>query len=432
MSIQIASTTRRIRWQNLGLGLVCALWLALFGFALITLATSLPLAYSRLTTVCAVAPCPVDQLSPEGARHLAEQGLSLQFYAGYSIVLVVIFATVYCALAALIFWLRPHDRMARFVSFVLLVFGVFTTEMVDGLLAIGGFWEWTLPLLTIFGVVGFCNLLYLFPDGRFVPHWTRWLALTWVLIVVVPIVTVFFVPTAVGSYINPDHWSPLFILLLVLTLTGGGIFAQLYRYRVVSNAIQRQQTKWVVYGFIVAVVTNVGLYDVLGLVAPTWTANGTLSRLMIDAFTIAAFTFTASTFAIAVLRYRLWDIDVIIRRTLVYSVLTGLLALIYFGVVLLFQQLFGFLLTGGNEVAIIVSTLIIATLFSPLRQRVQTAIDRRFYRRQYDAEGVLAAFSEVARNEVDFAQLSERLVGVVEETLQPQQVSLWLREPPSK
>jgi hypothetical protein len=135
------------------------------------------------------------------------------------------------------------------------------------------------------------------------------------------------------------------------------------------------------------------------------------------------------TLAVAVLRFRLFDIDVLIRRTLVYGTLTAILAAIYFAVVLgaqgVVQTVTG--QTGQQPVFIVASTLLVATLFTPLRGHLQAKIDRRFYRRKYDAARTLAAFSQTLRSEVDLAQLSEQLVAVVQETMQPASVSLWLR-----
>ncbi len=134
------------------------------------------------------------------------------------------------------------------------------------------------------------------------------------------------------------------------------------------------------------------------------------------------------TLSIAILRYRLWDIDLIIRRTIVYVVLTAILALVYFGSVLSLQEIFRGAIGQQSEIAIIVSTLLIAALFAPLRKRIQSVIDRRLYRRKYDAAQVLSAFGSTARDEVDLGRLKEELLAVVEDTMQPATVTLWLKK----
>ena len=137
--------------------------------------------------------------------------------------------------------------------------------------------------------------------------------------------------------------------------------------------------------------------------------------------------FIPISIAIAILRSRLYDIDTIINKALVYGLLTAVLALLYFGLIFTLQFLFQRMFHQNNAFAIVISTLAIAALFQPLRHRLQKIIDRRFYRRKYDAARTLAAFSATLRSEVDLNQLSEQLVAVVQETMQPVHVSLWLR-----
>ena len=135
----------------------------------------------------------------------------------------------------------------------------------------------------------------------------------------------------------------------------------------------------------------------------------------------------ALSVSIAILRYRLYDIDVIINRTLVYGTLTAALTLIYVGTVVLLRQVLA-PLTGSSELAIIASTLVLAVLFTPLRRRIQNLIDKRFYRRKYDAAKVLAAFGVIVRDETDLERLTAEMLRVVDETVQPEFVGLWLRE----
>jgi len=158
-----------------------------------------------------------------------------------------------------------------------------------------------------------------------------------------------------------------------------------------------------------------------------WLLIARLSFLLVSIFCLLLLLIPLSL-AIAILRYRLWDVDVLINKTLVYGLLTGTLVVVYAGCIVGLQALLRGLLQQTSEVAIVISTLVIAVLFQPLRKRIQQGIDHRFYRRKYDAAHTLAAFSTILRNELDLSQLSEQLVAAVQETMQPAHVSLWLRK----
>jgi hypothetical protein len=203
------------------------------------------------------------------------------------------------------------------------------------------------------------------------------------------------------------------------------IFAQGYRYRRLLTPVQRQQTRWVVVG-LTTTFGVAGLFSLTVLLSPAvWSSPVAFTLYLLVAIPVMllAFTMFPATVVLAVTRYRLWDIDVIIRRTLIYGALTGTLALIYFIVVLLLQSV----LPTRSPISIVISTLIIATLSAPLRRRIQNYIDRRFFRQKYDAEKALADFAALSRSEVDIERLEGFLLGMVDDTFQPEQISLWMK-----
>jgi hypothetical protein len=411
--------------QGRWLLLARAAWLAVALLAVGVFVASVPSYFAELQTVCTGphAECVDNQLRPERAHGLRELGLSLGFYAGYSTALQVAFGVAYCTVGALIFWRRSEDRAALLTSFWLVAFGTTFAGMTSVL-------ERSYPALDIFyNVLGnlaflsFFLLFYLFPDGRFVPRWTRWAAIFF---------AAYFVMDELYPNFpyNPDNWSPLLGVPFFLGLTGSMVYAQVYRYRHVSGPAQRQQTKWVVYGFVAAILAfiGIGLEDIFQLL-PRSGAAGILSELIYESVGFLAFLLIPLSIGVAVLRYRLYEVDLLINRTLVYGSLTAMLVLVYFGSVAATQAIFR-TLTGHEEqpqLAIVVSTLVIAALFNPLRRRIQSFIDRRFYRKKYDAAKTLEAFSAKLRDEIDLDALSDDLVGVVRETMQPSHVSLWLR-----
>jgi hypothetical protein len=188
---------------------------------------------------------------------------------------------------------------------------------------------------------------------------------------------------------------------------------------------ERLQLKWVTYTAALT-ATSFAASFLAGLIA-AW--RGIVADVF---FLLGVIGFASIPVAagIAILRYRLYDIDFLINRTLVYGTLTATLALVYLGGVVSLQRVFVLLTGQGSQLAIVASTLAIAALFNPLRRRVQAFVDRRFFRRKYDAAKTLAQFSSKLRDETDLDALSNELVAVVRETLQPTHVSLWLRPAP--
>jgi hypothetical protein len=399
-------------------------WMAVVVFSLSIFIASLPAYVAQLQTVCTGVTCvyAYGQLTPGSAQALQNLGLSIGGYAVSILALITASMLVSFVVAGLVFWRRSDDWMAMLVSLFLVTFGVNFSVQAQAILAtnVHSAWYWSLNILIGLGWALLSLLLYLFPDGRFVPHWMRSLA-------------VFAVASNIFLNAYPDAFStfPPWVIGAIFLVSGGsGVVAQIYRYARVSGPVQRQQTKWVVFGFAATTLVILGRLVPL-LIFPSLSASSSFYILLSTYVYPPGLLLIPLTLGIAILRYRLWDIDILINRTLVYGILTALLAVVYVGLVITLQALFKGVTgqVGASPLVIVISTLAIAALFQPLRHRIQKIIDRRFYRRKYDAVRTLAAFSATLRNEVDLSQLSEQLVAVVQETMQPASVSLWLRTP---
>lgn len=294
------------------------------------------------------------------------------------------------------------------------------------------------------GSIGFFLMLtflpLLFPDGH-LPS-PRWRFLAWLIAILLALYSITFLlspyPYANSDYLDPRLYSirnpigigpandlfdqlggdlPLLLFPTVLAC----IVAVVRRFRR-ARGIERQQLKWFTYGLALSFLMIVIILIVVFTVpngGPGW-----IFYLAVVCIPISA--------AIAMLRYRLYDIDVLINRTLVYGLLTTALLALYLALVFGGQHLLASFFGPNNAVVLVVSTLVVYALFRPLRRRIQAIIDRRFYRKKYNAAQVLARFSETLRSEVDLEQLREELVAVVQETMQPAHVSLWLRPSTSK
>jgi hypothetical protein len=389
------------------------LWLALVLPSLGLFVASIPAYYQQLQRGCVdTLTCTVSGALPSQVlQSLSTMGLSASGYATLLTIFFVVIAVIWYGVGFLIFWRRPDDWLALLTAFFLI--------MSNGGLALPSP-ILTLPysLMTFLGDVSISAFFLLFPNGRFVPRWM-------VLILLLDIINSLLndLPSK-GAPLN-QNWPGWLYLLVTLTIYGATIYSQIYRYRHVSTPIQRQQTKWIVLGVTVAAVSYLSLL-VIGALIPSIDNNILFNEVWGIVFPIALLPIPLSI-GFSILRYRLYDIDLLINRTLVYGTLTVLLALVYFGLIFGLQYLLRGIISQNNSVAIVVSTLAIAALFQPLRHRIQRIIDRRFYRRKYDAAKIVETFSATLRNEVDLNQLSEHLITVVQETMQPAHVSLWLR-----
>ena len=357
------------------------------------------------------------RLTPEQVRGFKNLGLTPEFYAAYAVAVPVGTMLVFTTIATVIFWRRSEDRMALFSAFMFVVFGgaALTSGVPQTLAAAHPTLWFPVHLLDYLGQVAFVTFFYLFPNGRFVPRWTRWLAIAVALLYVPDI----FFP---GSSLD-ILGGPVFIGFLISL-----VVAQVYRYRWVSGPVERQQTKWVVSGVAVALLGVATLLTLANLVLSP-ESMGPLIELVAETCVYGLIALIPLSIGVAISRSGLYEIDIIINRTLVYGSLTLMLALVYVGGVTATQAVFT-ALTGQVEqpqLAIVVSTLVIAALFNPLRRRIQSFIDRRFYRKKYDARKTLEGFSARLREETDLDALSDELAGVVRETMQPAHVSIWLR-----
>ncbi len=391
-------------------------WAGLASAAAAISALGLPARYSEFRTLTDYSPAIRDSVRV----NLAELGLSVGFYAAYLLALGTVLAVACFAVAALIFWRRSEEPMALFVATLLVLLGATFSGSIGALGNIAPIWERLNGILNALSLAFVFLFFYLFPDGRFVPRWTRWLVL---------LIIAYAAPTALFPYspLSPENWPALPYTLLLASLLLTGAFAQVHRYWRVSTQTQRQQTKWVVFGFTAGLTGYLGVISLQ--VAFPMLEPGTLADILGIAATLCFMLLIPLSIALAVLRYRLYDIDIVVNRTLVYGSLTVLLALMYFGGVATTQAIFR-ALTGQEQqpqLAVVVSTLVIAALFNPLRRRIKSFIDRRFYRSKYDARKTLEAFSAKLRDETDLDALSNDLISVVSETMQPAHVSLWLR-----
>ena len=411
-----------IRW------LALAIWLFIVLAHLILFAVDLAFDFSEMQVPClgalgSAGACNFLAISPAEAAVLSSWGLTMRAYAWAMIIPPVILLLVYWLLGALILWRQGTSWLGLTVSLALITIPI-------SLVSSDHDWSVSFPAMVLFGLVVssvggtiMVLFLYLLPNGRFSPKWAAIPMVCTILLLITPQENngIIHYPPQVAQWLN--------LIMVGLVLLGGGL--QIYRYRWDSTATERQQTKLILFGILATIFAVIVWILIFGPALTIPAGKPQLLAYIGGWFFINSFLLLILpvTITIAILRHNLWGIDVIIRKTLIYAVLTVLLTLVYFGMIVLLQSVFDSVSGGQSPVAIVISTLVIAALFTPLRQRVQAVIDRRFFRKKYDAQQVLAQFAQTARDETDMTALQAELLRVVQETMQPEGVSLWLQEP---
>jgi signal transduction histidine kinase len=358
-------------------------WLVVAVLALGFFAAGIPSEFVMFRTVCQDT-CLGGQVTQAGSRALRDLGLSLDFYAAYVVVHDIIFAAVYVAVAVIIFWRKSDERMAMLASFALLTFGTAGLPIATYALSIeyASLW-WPLSLLDFLSAASFGLFLYLFPDGRFVPGWTRWVVFAWIAWQLPP----YWLPNW-DSY----GWLNWLAITVWTAFLGTMIYAQAYRYLRVSGATERQQIKWVVFGISVAALVYLGIGVALSPFAPAPATPGMVVNVLIGyTFLYAAMLLIPLSIGFAILRRRLWDIDLIINRTLVYGALTASVVALYVLVVGALGQL---LQVNGNLIVSLIATGLTAALFQPLRIRLQRGVNRLMYGERDEPYAVLSRLGQ--------------------------------------
>ncbi|RPI78447.1 MAG: hypothetical protein EHM41_24760, partial [Chloroflexi bacterium] len=360
--------------------LVRPLWLIVLILVVVVFVAGFQAWYPLLLDICHESQQVCQQqlrLTAGEEQALIDQGWNVKNYALYSLITRTLQKLIGISLGILIFWRQPVSRMSVVVSLFLII----GLEGSVGQAMASAYPNWWLvtSILSYIASICFVIFFFLFPSGSFSPGWTRWTAGLWALIFFFPA----FLPHSVLSI---NNWGRAQVGVVTFGFFLSMLLAQIYRYRKVSTPTERLQPHWVVF------FSAVSLLVFLAAIAQVLLHNGGGEGRITPLWVLTDLAFQQVSFvlpvaiAISVLRYHLWDIDLIIRKTLVYGLLSVLLGALYLGGVTLLQNLFKAASGQSSPLSIVLSTLVSAVLFNPLRRRVQDLIDRRFYRSRYNAE----------------------------------------------
>lgn len=395
-------------------------WLGAASLLLSLFAASLPIYVEHLRTVCVEVACHAAPTPPPGAQALREAGLSASFYAVYYAALDVVIALAYLAVAALIFWRTSGERVALLGAFTLLIWGFCSVAFTVGAAAeVYPQWGPALAYAQFLGLVSITLFFFLFPDGRFVPRWGRWLALVLISLLM-------------PGHLWPDSpldyrsWPPPISGLLVLAWIGSMIGVQVYRYRRVSSAVERQQTKWVVFGVAGSFLGFFAFVSMPALLSPSFHDESSILRnLVANTGGSIAMLLLPVSIGVAILRHRLWDIDVVIRRSLVYGALTGIVAGLY---MLIVGGLGALLRIEDHPILSLLATGVIAVAFAPLRDRLQRAVNRLLFGERDEPYRVLSRLGRQVEETLTPEAMLPTIVETVTQALRLPYASITLRQ----
>jgi serine/threonine-protein kinase len=329
--------------------------------------------FSLLVLIIAIPPYHVHLQSLFSPQIFQQLHLPVTFFAWYVVLIELAFEMFFVIIAGVIFWRRSHDPMALFIAVMLVLLGVNFPFALSILERVQPAWHWPVSILDMLALLSAFIALFIFPDFRFVPSQMRWWAVAGGMWLIASY-SIEYPPSIIGK---------LAFFFFDLACFASGAWAQIYRYRKSANALQRQQTKWIVFGLSIAIASI--LFDLPKILYPD--NLRTLPGLLYNMFYVPArllfMALIPLSIAFSILRYRLWNIDFVINRSLVYGALTVLLLALFGGSLFIISLLFQNF-AGGPLVAVAVSAAIFGAIFQPTRRRLQRFIDQRFYNIQID------------------------------------------------
>ncbi len=369
---------------------------------------SIPINYEHRSKACAVEPCPPDQLKSSSAQAMNQIGMSLDSFAALTVALDIIVAAVFTICAIVIFVRKPNDLFTIFVTIMLVTFGGATfTGSLLGIQTAYPQINWLIQAIALIGNCAILAFFFTFPNGRFTPRWTVAILVGWFLYQLPR----YYFPNSPLNLLK--HNVALYNLIFPLGIFSG-IATQIYRYRRVSNAVERQQTKWVIYGLTISLSGYI-ILRTLGTTISDPLGKDLLISLALNITAISLILIIPISITIAVIRFRLWDINPIINRTLVYGALSaGTIAFYIFAVGFVSNY---FQHSRANFIVSFLATGVIAFLFEPLRERLQRGVNRLMYGERDAPATILARLSSRLESGVAPDSVLQTIVETLAQTL---------------